>query len=247
MSVPADIAERHARQLARYAEIAMRAAEKLDVAIAAADEPETLTALVGSLHKAGRALRTSIALEAKLQRDAAADARAASEAERASCGQAVEARKARVRHAVERRIWTELEPSDAEIWTADFVERLEDEALADSFLEEALEEQVARLAADLGLGGVREREYVPRAMRPPPRQVRGFGPLREEAFERADLDDDDEAPRRAPVPRPSPPAVSPDPPPDGQPPEGRPPDGKPPDGRPARLAPPMDLPSWETD
>ncbi|RAK69097.1 hypothetical protein DJ019_03570 [Phenylobacterium kunshanense] len=215
----------------------MRAAEKLDVAIEAADEPETLTALVGSLHKVGRALRTSIALEAKLERDAAADARAAAEAGEARAGRAVETRKARVRDAVERRIWTELDPAEAEVWTADFDERLETEALDDAFTDEPLDDQVERLARDLGLTGACDHEYLPRALRPAPRPAYrsraawdvDFAAL----YRRGDDAEDDD---------PDPDGTAGDPPPANPPPGGHPPGDRPP-----RLAPPMDLPSWETD
>ena len=237
MSVPADTAERHARQLARYAEIAMRAAEKLDSAIEAADEPETLTGLVGALHKVGRALRTSIALEAKLERDAAADARAAADAERARTERAVEIRKAQVRDQVDRQIWAEFPPTEAEVRTADLDERLEVDAPDDDFLDEPLDAQMDRIAGDLGLTGEVRYDYQPRALRLPPRPWRAVASVwPEDPDDDPDGDDpdgkpDDEGAARPPDPEPPDPGA----------------DGPASQAGPPRLAPPMDLPSWETD
>ena len=89
----------------------------------------------------------SVALEAKLVRDLARDARAAEACAAEAAGAAVRRRQAQVRAAVERRLWSEVEPHEAEDRLADFDERLEAEALYDGFTDESVEDQVARLAA----------------------------------------------------------------------------------------------------
>ena len=226
MPTSPDRAERHARQLARYAEIAMRAAEKVDAQLDAAEDPAALASLVSSLHKAGRSLRQSIALEARLVRDAERCDRDAQARDEARRERAVETRKAQVRHAVERLIWTELEKPEAEVWSADLEERLDAEALLDDFLDEPLEDHIERAGRELGVTGDGEREYMPRALRHQPHRFHRKIPPG--AF--AHFFDDDEAQE----------AVGHD----SQAPEAPPqPD---PDPAPHRLAPPMDLPSWET-
>lgn len=164
----------------------MHAAEKAHGAIEATEDAAELCALIAALGKAGRALRMSIALETKLIRDAARDAREAEALKASAAGRAVETRKARVAGAVDRMIWTELDPQDAQVATGELHERLDAEALDEGFADEPVEAQIERIAGLLGLSGEPTRRYVPAALR---RQSRFF----REAWGWDDEDDEDGA------------------------------------------------------
>lgn len=165
MTVTPDMAERHARQLARYAELALTLAEDVHGAALAAPEPDQKARCAEAFHRLGRALRQSIAWEAKLARDQARDLKAAEADAAEASAKRVRRRQDQVQAEVERRIYREIDPSQAHVWLADFTERLDEEVLEDGFLDEPLETQVDRLAADLGLTGETNHEYVPRACR----------------------------------------------------------------------------------
>ena len=165
MSLTPDRAEAHARDLARFQAIAMHAAEKAHEAIEATQDPAELATLIGALSKAGRVLRMSIALEARLGRDQAREAREAQAHEQAARQRAVETRKAQVRHAVDPLIWTEHEYDDAEFASALFEERLDHEALYPSFADEPVAAQVERIRGILGLTGQGTQRYYPKALR----------------------------------------------------------------------------------
>lgn len=151
----------------------MHAAEKAHGAIEATEDAGALCGLIAALGKAGRALRMSIALETKLIRDAARDAREAEALKASAAGRAVETRRARVAGAVDRMIWTELDPHDAQVATGELHERLDAEALDEGFADEPVEAQIERIAGLLGLSGEPTRRYIPASLR---RQPRGFRP-----------------------------------------------------------------------
>jgi hypothetical protein len=237
MSLPPDRAEAHARDLARFQAIAMHAAEKAHRAIEATEDAQELCALISAVSKAGRVLRMSIALETKLARDADRGAAAATE-------QAIAARKAKIRHAVDRLIWTDYESDDAELLSAELDEQLDDEAREAGFLDEPLRDQTVRIGRAIGVKGRGGRVYVPAALRG---QSRHFIRRRSWTEGRShladlldpplpDLDGDDKSeppvdavPAKAATRRRKP-ATAPNP-----------------DPFNGRLAPPMDLPSWECD
>ena len=252
------MAERHARQLARYAELSLSLAEDVHASAVAATDPDQKARLANGFHKLGRAMRQSIALEAKFVRDRARDQRDANldaaDARRA----AVKRRQDQVRAAVERQIYCEVEPHDAPAWLADLTERLEEEALYDDFDDESVEAHIDRLAADLGLTGEAVRDYVPRSQRP-----RFLGPRLGDGSAFADLlgddddddedgdeDEDDAAPDEAgespeTPPEPPPPASTP-PEPEAAPEPEPPPEPPPPDPPPPRPPDPEPyLPPWE--
>jgi len=251
MTASEDMAERHGRMLARYAELALSMAEDVHAAAAAAQDPDQKARLAEGFHKLGRAMRQSMALEARFVRDQARDRRAA-QIDAAEAGRAaVRRRQDQVRAVVERQIYCEIEPNDASVWLADLNERLEEEALYDGFDDESLEDHIARLSADLGLTGEVQRNYTPRSCRPrfpEPRwtawdDAPDFGDVADDdEDEDQDLDGDatpdqgdcqppDEAPAAAApereaeaAPEPEPPLPEPPPP---EPPPPRPPDPAP--------------------
>lgn len=223
----------------------MRAAEKAHGAIEATEDAAELCGLIAALGKAGRALRMSIALETKLSRDAAREAREAEARQAAAAGQAVETRKARVAGAVDRMIWTEMGPDDAQVATGELHERLDAEALDEGFADEPVEAQIDRIAGLLGLNGEPTRRYIPASLR---RQPRGFRPSwgwdDEDDEDGADDDDEEDEPEDpaavaagsataaaiAAAFKAGHGAAAPSAPVGG-----------------GRLAPPMDLPSWDRD
>ncbi|TAJ70375.1 MAG: hypothetical protein EPO51_17740 [Phenylobacterium sp.] len=260
MTVPPDMAERHGRQLARFAELSLTLAEDVHAAAVAAPEPEQKARLAEAFHRLGRALRQSVAWEAKLVRDRARDLKAA-EADAAEAQErAVGRRRDRVRAEVERQIYCEIDPGEADAWLADFEERLETEALDDAFIDEDVDAQVARLAAELGLTGEARHDYTPRRCRPRVadparaaarlRDLMGWTDDDEEDGEGDEADDDDpddepdEGEGEPETLRPLPPPVAPEPPPpDPDPEPPPPPDPRPPDPRPPDPEP--YLPPWE--
>ena len=116
-----------------------------------ADSAEARARLASAFHRVSRGVRQTALLQAKLVRDgerAAREARAEAAADRNS---RIERRKAAVSKVVERVIEDELDPDDQLDASEDLSVRLETEALADSFLDEAVEDQVARICRLLDL------------------------------------------------------------------------------------------------
>lgn len=163
-----DMAARHARMLARYAELSLALAEDVHASALATEDPDKKARLVIGFQKLGRAMRQSIALEARFVRERAGEAVQAARV-------AVQRRQDKVRAVVERRIFTELDPEDAPAFLADLNERLDEEALYDGFDDEDLDDQIERLSADLGLTGEATHGYTPRSLRHP-RQPAGRSP-----------------------------------------------------------------------
>lgn len=254
-----DMAARHARMLARYAELSLELAEDVHASALAAEDPDQKARLVIGFQKLGRAMRQSIALEARFVRERAADAAQQAKA-------AVQRRQDQVRAVVERRIFTELDPEDAPAFLADLNERLDEEALYDGFDDEDLDDQIERLSADLGLTGEATHGYTPRSLRHP-RQPAGRSPSNlsrafadilantpdeedEDDEDDEDQDDDDagedDEPAEPADPQPPRPPVLPaltfDPPPQPDPdPEPEPPPRPPPPEPPAEPY----VPPWE--
>ena len=156
----AEMMQRHGRTLARLTELGLALAERTQAqAVAAldAEDPEAAADLGLTFHRISRSVRQSIALEAKLVRDAArAEREAADEAERKRTAilrdpVAMVRRKAAVREAIERLIWTEREGEEAEELLDLLETRLAPGGLDDEVYLEPLEDHIARLCADLGL------------------------------------------------------------------------------------------------
>lgn len=228
MTVPEDMAERHGRLLARYAELSLSLAEDVHAAALAAEDPDQKARLASGFHKLGRALRQSVALEAKFVRDRAADQRAAEACAAETARAAVRRRQDQVRAALERRLYEAVDAEDAPDWLADLDERLDEAALYDGFADESVEDQVARLSAALGFAGASD-----------------VAPAVGETIDPDDEDDGEtpdvtppEPPERPPAPEPppdpapmAPPEAPPDPPPDPYvPPWERPTNGRHPGG-----------------
>ncbi|WP_297695737.1 hypothetical protein [Phenylobacterium sp.] len=152
METDAEMMARHGRLLAGFAEQAASLAADLHATALAAATPEEKQATSLAFHRMGRALRMTVALEAKLRRDTRADQRAeqawAAEAESARRGR----RKAELRAQVARMVFSEYEPGEDE--AAEVLERLDAmldaEAEIEGFLAQDLAGQLARLCAAIG-------------------------------------------------------------------------------------------------
>jgi hypothetical protein len=146
MSSPAEMAERHGRMLAELAELGLGLARELHGRALSAETPQETAQLADAFQRLSRSVRQSLALEAKLQRDARRDAHEFGTRER-------EARKAQLEKRVERLIRDEVADRSLAFQMAreapDYVER---EAESERFLDEPVEAQVARIRAALGVG-----------------------------------------------------------------------------------------------
>jgi len=162
MDSDAEMMARHAALLARFAEQAASLAEDLCAAALAAETAEEKQAFSLAFHRMGRALRQTLALEARLRRDkdraGREDRIEAVRVEKAR----TEARRGHLKGTVERLIWTEQENLDAD----DLVERLdcllEAEAGVEGFLAEDPQTQIVRLCKILGLDPPPQGEVSPK-------------------------------------------------------------------------------------
>jgi hypothetical protein len=144
--------ERHSRVLAELSELGLSLARDLHARALAAEDLSEAAGLSLAFHRISRSVRQSLALEARLvrERERRADAERAQAAEGTSALR--HARKARVRAAVERLVWTETEDEDeAERLIEDLGNLLDEEALAPAFLEGSVEVQIERIRRALGL------------------------------------------------------------------------------------------------
>ena len=157
--------------LGELAELGLMVARELAVRLRGCEDVDETVALAGAFHKVSRVVRLTLALDAKLEReaarDAAADALAAREAEadaqaEAACAAVacapadpVEARKTRVGNLINRLIWNECEgdSDEYEVLFDDLNARLDEAALSPDFEEVPIETLARRVIADMGLTG----------------------------------------------------------------------------------------------
>jgi hypothetical protein len=151
MSRAAEMAERHQAVLTELSALGLDLARVLHERALAAETPEETAALAGAFHRISRSVRQTLALEARLKRDLKRQDRddlAETERQQTSL---IRTRKAQVRAAVERLVWTEAEPDEAEDLLSDLDERLAEEALYPGFACDPVEAHIERLTTDLGL------------------------------------------------------------------------------------------------
>ena len=164
MSDAAEMAERHGRILARLTELGLSLAEKLHARAMAAEEPKEAADLGLAFHRISRSLRQTLALEAKLVRDAQAAERETLRDEAARREllreiaprdpRRIARRKDEVRDAVHRVIWDEVEDDDERHYLSDLLEqRLEIGARDNDFGLDDLKAHIDRLLADFDLAG----------------------------------------------------------------------------------------------
>ncbi|MFC3067700.1 hypothetical protein [Phenylobacterium soli] len=157
METDAEMMERHGRLLARFAEQAAELADDLHAAALAAEAPEEKRAHHLAFHRMGRALRQTIALEARLRHDARRQAQAAAEAGRKAAiedeNRRIGRRRAYLQAAVTRLVWDEHEQDEdrREALTEHLDAFLAEDVLEDGFAEAPVETQLRRLCDELGL------------------------------------------------------------------------------------------------
>ncbi len=157
MPEPSPIHERHLRRLADMDARADVIARGIEDRIATAETAAEVRDLALAYQRVTRGIRQIIALEAKLdheQRQAARQVHA--DAERAAQAR-TQHRKAHVQAAVERLIWTEAEPGDAERLSDELDDLLDLEAFTPDFTDTAIDGMITRLAHTLGLTSSAQR------------------------------------------------------------------------------------------
>jgi hypothetical protein len=161
--------------LGEIAELALVVAKELTARLRESEDVDQTVALADAFQKVSRVVRLTLALDFKLDRDAARDARdAARQAEKAEAEAAVqsqlaaldlgtpraaatpiEARKSRVRSLLNRLLWNECEgdSEDYEILLDDLSARLDEAALSADFETLPIETLARRVIADMSLSG----------------------------------------------------------------------------------------------
>ena len=162
-------AEKQARveaMLGELAELSLMVAKELATRLRESEDTNETVALAGAFQKASRDVRLTLALDLKLDRDAARDAREAETAEATATDQRqaeatrfppgpLEARKTRVSALVKRLVWNECEgdSEEYEVLFGDLTARLDEAALSDDFEVLPIETLAQRVIADMGLYG----------------------------------------------------------------------------------------------
>lgn len=191
MSTTEDMHDRHATILAELAEIGMVIARDLRAEVETAETPEAKARAVAAFPRVARAVRQTLALEARFRRDAARDAVEEHERVNREMVSHIRRRKAQVRMWMQRAICEET-PDDietAEVRLHDLYERLDDQVLDEDFALAPFQQVIAYLHRELGLA--------------PPT----FGEADEDD---PDDDDPDDEVEQAAMPPPEPPPREPD-------------------------------------
>ena len=144
MAPTANTPDRHRAQLQELADLGMALARDLQAAALAAEAPAEKAELAQAFHRVARTVRQSMALQARLAREARRDVIETQQ-------HATTARKAQVRARVRDMVWNEAEPSDCHALIHDLDDRLSDAEHLPAFAHEAVEQTIARLRAELGL------------------------------------------------------------------------------------------------
>ena len=152
MSIPSDMAEEERLLLGELLQMSMALSRRLHERAMANEDPDKDAGYTLACQRAGRAVRQTLAVRNRLERERN---RAAAEAERAAREtrrEAVKARRSYVGGVGSRLIWTEGEPDEVSGLLVDLKRWVDEEAFfEDAFLEAPVEALIERLRADLGL------------------------------------------------------------------------------------------------
>ncbi len=155
MTTPPDMADRHARVLARLTELGLALAEQTFEDAQGAETPAARIESVKAFHTVSRTVRQCVALEARLARQQAQDAGEAARSPAAAQkpgGVDISRRIVAVRDAMTRVIWHEAEDDDTAAWLEEALEEdLLESCRSDHFCAEPLDDHIARLCLELGL------------------------------------------------------------------------------------------------
>jgi len=151
------MAEAHEQALGILADRTLKLALHLQEQAMDVEDPDQKVRLSTAFHRVGRGLRQTLALQARMAREArrgAAEAvQAAAVEDDARRAKAIPEKKQAVRRAVERLVWTEYErgEDEADQILDDLNEFLDAEAFEPGFLETPTDVIVSRLARTLEL------------------------------------------------------------------------------------------------
>ena len=152
MATAAEKIDRQDRILAQLSELGLALAQKLQAQALAADDVSETCELSLAFQRTSRAVRQTLALEAKLDRDRQSAEREDRDIAKRAEGFRAARRKAQVKLAVERCVWSEADGDEAENLLADLDDLLELDALSNAFSsEDPVEARVARICAELGV------------------------------------------------------------------------------------------------
>jgi hypothetical protein len=163
MKSAAGMAETHAAILGELAQFGRDLARKLHGQGMAAETPEETAELARAFHSVARTVRQTLALEARLMRDAKrqeredrTEAEGRERLEAFAAEQAARApylaRKSRIVTVIDRIIAAEYEDEDeAERLSDEIADRLGEDACVAGFLDRPIDEQIAGLCRDFGL------------------------------------------------------------------------------------------------
>jgi len=152
MATAAEKIERQDRILAELSELGLVLARDLQACALAAGEASDKADLSLAFQRTSRSVRQTLALEAKLERDRQTVERETREVAKRAEAVRVDRRRAQVKLAVERCVWSEADGDEADTLLADLDDRLERDALSDAFAgDDPVEAHIARLCAELGV------------------------------------------------------------------------------------------------
>lgn len=156
--------QRQDRILAELSELGLALARDLQACALAADDVATKSELGLAFQRVSRAVRQTLALEAKLERDRLRDARDAQADASQVREDRGERRKSQVRLAVKRCVLDVYQGFDADNLLNDLEERLEEDGLYDLFSgEEDIDLHIARLCEELRVPHPGYHEAAPAA------------------------------------------------------------------------------------
>jgi hypothetical protein len=152
MSEPSEMNARHGRILAELAELGLGLARELQAQALAAETPAERAEAALAFQRVGRAVRQSIALEAKLERDRARDAREAADDRARTAEDRTARRKREAKLAVRQAVWRQAGRNlQAEHLMKDLDDTIELEACKDEFIDDPVEAVVERLCRLIGV------------------------------------------------------------------------------------------------
>jgi D-serine deaminase-like pyridoxal phosphate-dependent protein len=156
--------------LGELAELGLMVAKELAVRVRESEDVDQTVALAGAFQKVSRVVRLTLALDFKLERDAAREAQAEAQQAEAEAAQlrqaeavrapppvpnATEVRKTRVSNLLTQLLWNESEGDSEEfdILLEDLSARLDEAARSPDFETTPIETLARRIAADMGVSG----------------------------------------------------------------------------------------------
>ena len=185
MSDPTATGERREQILGELAEWMHVAAREAQRRLLDAETTDDFVKLTASLAKLARGVRQSILIHRKLEAERLdAASRAESAAVRAEAGSEMVPRhfkRVRIRTAITRHVWNELEDEEeAELIRDDLNARLDEMEGDDDFLDTPIDDLIAGLCRDLGF----DPPAPPPLTSPVAKTTAGGGPLAERSEER---------------------------------------------------------------